>query len=81
MVEGSADCPELALADGFSEVVRAHYKGPVPVADIAGAASAFLVGYLVQFTPAQRAQLLSGIIDAVISGFHENDDADLMLLN
>ena len=73
--------PEHSLALGFSDVVRRRYPDGVPVADITGGCTELLVSYLAQLPPAQRASMLSGIVDAVFAGFDDNADADLIYLN
>jgi hypothetical protein len=79
MTSQGSDTPEvqLQLAEGFNDVIRLKYPGAVPIAEVAGGCATFLVGYLTQCTPSERACILSSMVDSVLEGFHAEHDADI----
>ena len=67
----------LRLAMAFSGAVREQYPGATSIHEIVDGCTMLLVSYLTQTTPADRMTILSGLVDKLIAGIHDDSDADL----
>lgn len=80
MVSQGSDEACLRLAMAFGGAVREQYPDAVPIHEIIDGCIVLMISYLTQTTPADRTTILSGMVDKIIAGIHDDHNADLELL-
>ena len=73
---------ERRLAVAFEDAKREVFGDMlVPVGLVTCAAARFVAGWLVQTPPAERALLMSEMVDVMFEIIHDNYDADIEVLD
>lgn len=68
------------MAYSFAEAQHELFAGePVPIILTGRAVARFLAGYLVQVSPAERALIMSEVVDVMFDVIHANPCLDIML--